>query len=126
MLASLKPTACCLANGLPKAMRSDAYLRAQSNAPCAIPSASAPIETRPPSSVFMNVLKPSPSGPSRWLRGMRASSKTRLAQSEPRIPSFFSPGSSENPAVSRGTTKALMPRAPWSRSVTAVTMNVPA
>lgn len=57
---------------------------------------------------------------------MRASWKTRLPQSEPRMPSFFSPGSSRKPSMSRGTTKALMPREPRLRSVTAVTMKVPA
>jgi len=74
----------------------------------------------------MKVLKPSPSGPSRWSAGIFASSKTRLAQSEPRMPSFSSPFSTRKPFVSRGTTKALMPFAPMPGCVTAVTMNVPA
>ena len=74
----------------------------------------------------MNVLKPSPSGPSRWSEGILASSKTRLAQSEPRMPSFSSPFSTRKPRVVRGTTNALMPLTPIPGCVTAVTMNVPA
>ena len=74
----------------------------------------------------MKVLNPSPSGPSRWSLGIRASWNTRLAQSEPRMPSFFSPGSIVKPLVARGTTKALMPLGPSLGSVTAVQMNVPA
>ena len=57
---------------------------------------------------------------------MRASWKTRLAQSEPRMPSLTSPGSMVKPGVSRGTTKALMPFEPRDLSVTAVAMNTPA
>ena len=91
-----------------------------------MPKLSAPIEMRPPSSVFMKVLKPSPVGPSRWSLGMRASWNTRLPQSEPRMPSLCSPGSRKKPSMPFGTTKALMPLAPMPGVVTAVTMNVPA
>ena len=84
------------------------------------------MEIRPPSRVFMKVAKPSPAGPSRCDRGMRASWKTRLAQSEPRMPSLVSPGSRVKPSMSRGTTKAEIPLDPRERSVTAVTMKTPA
>ena len=47
--------------GLPNCLRSCAYLVAASQAPCAMPSASAAMEIRPPSRICRLLTKPSPS-----------------------------------------------------------------
>ena len=61
--------------GRPNCSRVWAYGMLASRAAWARPTASAPIEIRPPSRILRNVRKPSPCSPSRFAAGMRASSK---------------------------------------------------
>ncbi len=130
--------------GVPNCSRPAVKRSVWSRAPWARPSASAAMPIRPASSVFMKLTNPSPSSPSRFSAGTSASSRISSRVSDARHPilSSFLPartpgvnGSSSGAcptptrsAASRSvvsfvTMKLLMPRAPFSRSVTAVTTN---
>ena len=74
----------------PNCLRCLAYLVAASSAPCAMPSARAAIEMRPPSRIFRLLMKPSPSGPRRFSAGTRQSEKITSEVSLARMPSLFS------------------------------------
>ena len=63
--------------------------------------------------------------PSRFSRGIRQSSNSRVAVSEARIPSLFSTPSSFMPSVPAGTTKDLMPARPALLSTVAQTTTKP-
>mmetsp|Transcript_1151 Transcript_1151/g.3226 ORF Transcript_1151/g.3226 Transcript_1151/m.3226 type:complete len:239 (+) Transcript_1151:88-804(+) len=95
--------------GLPNAWRSAAYVAATSSAACAMPSACAAMPMRPPSSVCMAILKPSPGSPSIAALGTAQSSKMRFAVDDPRIPSLSSGAPTEKPGASRSTRNAEMP-----------------
>ena len=78
--------ACRFAIGLPNWMRSLAYATAASRAAWAMPSACAPIPIRPPSSVFMAILKPSPSSPSSASGGHQAVGEVQRRRARPADP----------------------------------------
>ena len=67
--------ACRFAIGLPNWTRSFAYATAASSAAWAMPNACAETPIRPPSSVAMAILKPSPSSPRSASFGTRQSVK---------------------------------------------------
>ena len=68
------------------------------------------------------ILNPSPSSPSRFAAGTRASSKTSSPVVDPLIPIFGSTRATSNPGVSASTTNAEIPECPWSGSVFANTV----
>jgi hypothetical protein len=74
---------------------------------------------RPPSSVAMATLKPSPSRPIRFLAGTTMSSKNIEQDTAAEMPIFRSAAARWNPGVSVGTRKAEMPLWPAVRSVMA-------
>src|ERR1035438_7963516 len=90
MSASLNPIAWNSLIALPNCLRSLEYFTAASYAPCAIPSPSAAMEMRPPSSTRMASMNPSPSLPSRFSAGTSQSSKISSEVSLARRPSLFS------------------------------------
>ena len=79
------------------------------------PTASAPIEMRPPSRIRRNVLKPLPCSPSRFAAGTRAPSKRSSPVAEACSPSLSSSRPTLKPGVSAGTMNALISAAPSSR-----------
>ena len=85
-----------------------------SSAAWASPTASAPIEIRPPSRILRNVLKPSPCVPSRFAAGIRAPSKRSSPVAEACRPSLSSSRPTLNPGVSAGTMNALISASPLS------------
>jgi hypothetical protein len=68
------------------------------------------------------ILKPSPSSPSRFSAGTRASSNVSSPVVEPAMPSFGSSRATSKPGVSASTTNAEMPEWPASGSVLAKTV----
>ena len=113
--------------GRPNWCRARAYGTAASSAACARPSASAPIEIRPPSRIVRNVRKPLPSSPRRLPAGIRAPSNRSSPVADAWSPSFSSSRPTENPGVSAGTMNALISAAPLAFvPVRAATMYVPA
>ena len=94
---------------------------AHSRDACAIPSACAAMPIRPPSSVVIATLKPSPRLPSRFPFGTRQLSMMRLPVDEARMPSLSSFLPRENPGASVGTKKADRPLCFLSLSVVAMT-----
>ena len=71
-----------------------------------MPSAWAATPMRPPSSVDIAILKPSPSSPSRFSAPTRQSSRNTWVVAEARMPSFFSFAPVRSPQASDGTRKA--------------------
>ena len=96
---------------------------AWSSAPCAMPTAWAPIVTRVWSRVRSAILRPSPGAPTMRSPGMRTLSKSSSRVGLPLMPSLRSFSPNVKPSSDFSTTKALMllPRAP-SGSVTARTV----
>ena len=76
MSATMKATPWNVPIGRPNCSRVCAYGIEASSAPWAMPTASAPIEIRPPSRMRRNVLKPLPCSPSRFAAGIRAPSNS--------------------------------------------------
>ena len=72
---------------------------------------------RPPSSVCMAILKPSPSLPSMFFAGTFISSKNMEHECAALMPIFLSGAARRNPGVSVGTRKAVMPLLPFDLSV---------
>ena len=77
-----------------------------------MPTQLAAMVTRPLSSVFIAILKPSPRSPSSASAGTRTPSKERAAVACPRRPSLPLTSVRPNPGVSVGTRNAETPRAP--------------
>ena len=90
-------------------------------APWAMPTAWAPIVGRLRLSVFMAMVKPSPSSPMRFSTGTRAPSSSTSPVGLPRTPILSSSLPMSRP-MSRSTTKHDTPRLPASGSVLANTM----
>ena len=80
---------------------------------------------RPPSSVFMACLKPTPSSPSRFSAGTRTSSRISSEVSLARMPSLFSCLPACSPFMPFSTMKALMPSVPCPGRVRAITTAIP-
>src|SRR5260221_684654 len=106
--------------GCPNCFRCLAYFVAASSAPCAIPSASAAIEIRPPSRIFRLPINPSPSAPSMFSSGTRQSLKITSEVSLARIPSLFSFLPGLKPGVPFSRINALMPCEFFDLSVPAI------
>src|SRR5579875_48354 len=106
----------------PNCLRPLVYSIAASNAPCAIPTACAPIVGRVWSNVASAVLNPVPGSPMMRSPGMRQFSKYSSVVGEPLMLIFFASGPTENPSSSLCTTNAEIPLAPLSGSVTAITV----
>ena len=85
----------------------------------AMPSACAAMPMRPPSSVLIATLKPSPSLPSDVLRRHAQSSKNMVHECAALMPSFLSGAARMKPGVSVGTRNAVMPLLPAALSVIA-------
>ena len=127
MSATMKATPWNVPIGRPNCSRVWAYGIDASSAAWAIPTASAPIEIRPPSRIRRNVLKPLPRSPSMFAAGTRAPSKISSPVAEACRPILSSSRPTLKPGVSAGTMNALISAAPSSRvPVRAVTMYVPA
>ena len=90
-------------------------------APCAMPTACAPMVGRLRSSVCMAMVKPWPSSPMRCVAGTRTSSSTTSPVGLPRRPILSSCLAMRMPH-SFSTRKHEMPRPPASGSVLAKTM----
>src|SRR6266700_2936737 len=105
----------------PNCLRCLEYLSAASYAPCAIPSPSAAMEMRPPSSTRMASTNPLPSMPSKASSGTQQSSKTSSEVSLARSPSLFSFLPGRNPLAPFSTTNADSPCVCAVLSVTAIT-----
>ena len=86
-----------------------------------MPTASAPMEMRPPSRALIASMNPSPISPSTFADGTRQSSSTSSAVSLTRMPSLFSFFPGRMPGRSISTANAVMPRFWLLRSVTART-----
>ena len=71
-----------------------------------MPSAWPATPVRPPSKVFMEILKPSPYAPKWLVEGMRLESMMRLVVESTRIHNLSSFAPREKPGVSIDTTKA--------------------
>ena len=82
-----------------------------------MPMAWAAIPIRPPSSVPMAILNPSPSWPRRFAAGTSMFSKKMVQEGLAQIPSFSSAFWRMKPGVPVSTTKAVMPLVPFDRSV---------
>src|SRR5581483_781581 len=95
---------------------------AASTAPCAMPTACAPIVGRVWSSVRRAVLNPVPGSPMMRSPGMRQFSKYNSVVGDPLIPSLRSFGPTTKPSSSLWTMKAEMPLAPLSGSLDAITV----
>ncbi len=127
MSATMKATPWKEPIGRPNCSRVWAYGIEASSAPCAMPTASAPIEMRPPSRIRRNSLKPLPCSPSRFAAGTRAPSNSSSPVADACRPSLSSSRPTEKPGVSAGTMNALISADPSSRvPVRAVTTYVPA
>mmetsp|Transcript_8249 Transcript_8249/g.15020 ORF Transcript_8249/g.15020 Transcript_8249/m.15020 type:complete len:216 (-) Transcript_8249:456-1103(-) len=126
IFANICCTICSLAMGLPKALRSTAYLAAQSMAADAIPRAWPAMPMRPASRVVMATLKPWPSAPRRFEAGMTTSSMMRFPVLLARMPSLSSFAPKLNPGASVGTKNAEIPLCFRDLSVVAKTMAVEA
>src|SRR5262252_6263508 len=105
--------------GWPKVLRTAEYSSASSIAPRAIPIAWPAIPIRPPSSVLIAILKPSPSFPRRFFAGTRQSSRKIVQEYAALMPIFLSGGARLKPGASVGMMKAEMPRCPAALSVIA-------
>ncbi len=108
--------------GLPNCLRSLVYAIAASSAPCAIPTACAPMVGRVWSSVCSAVLNPVPGSPMIRSPGMRQFSKYSSVVGEPLMPSLRSLGPTVKPSSSLCTMNAEMPLAPLSGSLDAITV----
>ena len=106
----------------PNWRRWSAYPAASSSALRARPVQAAAMPMRPAPSPESAIRSPSPSSPSRFATGTRASSKTSSAPVVPRMPIFRSLLPTRNPGVSASTTKAVIPSLPLDRSTVAKTM----
>src|ERR1700760_1199353 len=106
----------------PNCLRSLVYAIAASTAPCAMPTAWAPMVGRVWSSVANAVLNPVPGSPMIRSPGMRQFAKYSSVVGEPLMPSFFSLGPTVKPSSSRCTMNAEMPLAPLSGSDDAITV----
>src|SRR5262245_30072043 len=120
--ASMNCTAWKSAMALPNCLRSLTYAIAASSAPCAMPTACAPIVGLVWSRVASAVLKPVPGSPMIRSPGMRQSSKYNSVVGEPLMPILCSLAPTAKPGSSLCTTNAEMPLAPLSGSVTAITV----
>ncbi len=105
--------------GLPKARLALAYASAASKASVAMPTACAAIPMRPPSSVVIAILKPSPSRPSRFSSGTRTSVRKISTVPEALTPSLTWCRERSKPGVEASTRNAEIPRAFFAGSVIA-------
>ena len=121
MSAIRKLTPWCIAIGTSKVTRSFAYSTASSYAAWATPTAPAAVPGRVKSRVFIAILKPSPSSPSRFSAGTTTSVSANAEVSVARWPILSRCFSSWTPGVSMGTTNADIPRWPLLGSVFANT-----
>mmetsp|Transcript_40407 Transcript_40407/g.79070 ORF Transcript_40407/g.79070 Transcript_40407/m.79070 type:complete len:217 (+) Transcript_40407:205-855(+) len=112
---------CRSAMGDPNAFRSSAYAAAQSMDACAMPNACPATPIRPPSSVTIAILNPSPSSPRSWSAETFTSSMMRFAVDDARMPILSSFAPRENPGASVDTTNAEMPLCFFDLSVVANT-----
>ncbi len=90
MSASMNWMAWCWAMGTPKLLRSLAYSTLRSNAARAMPMAWHAMPMRPPSSVAMATLKPSPTLPTTFSSGTSTLSKNTVHEWAAWIPSLWS------------------------------------
>ena len=117
MSASMNCTPWKSLTGLRNCLRSVVYAIAASKAPCAMPTACAPIVGRVWSRLASAVLNPLPGSPMMRSPGMRQFSKYSSVVGEPLMPSLRSLGPTVKPSSSLWTTNAEMPLAPLSGSV---------
>src|ERR1700694_4758352 len=122
MSASMNWTAWKSLISFPNCLRSLVYAIAASSAPCAMPTAWAPIVGRVWSRVARAVLKPVPGSPMIRSPGTRHCSKYSSVVGDPLMPSLRSFGPTVKPSSSLWTMNAEMPLAPLSGSVTAITV----
>src|SRR5260370_15641745 len=106
--------------GRPNCLRCWEYLSAASKALCAVPTESAAMEMRPPSSTRRLSTKPSPGLPSSWVSGTRQSENRTSPVALARMPSLFSFLPTVNPGTPVSSIKADMPCCEAARSVTAM------
>src|SRR5271165_584435 len=104
----------------PNCLRCCEYLRAASNAPCAVPTESAAMEIRPPSKVRRLSTKPSPSLPSNCDCGRRQLLNRTSPVALARMPSLFSFLPTLNPGTPVSRINAEIPCCEAVRSVTAM------
>src|SRR5690349_580691 len=107
---------------LPNCLRSLVYAIDASSAPCAIPTACAPMVGRVWSSVASAVLNPVPGSPMMQSPGIRQFSKYSSVVGDPLMPILCSLGPALKPSSSLCTMNDEMPLAPLSGSVTAMTV----
>ncbi len=121
MSASLNWVAWNSLIALPNCFRWVAWRTAASYAPCAIPTARAAMESRPPSRICRHWMRPLPSAPIRFSDGTRQPSKTTSEVSLALIPSVFSLRPGRKPGMPFSRMKADIPCGPpFDRRVTAM------
>src|SRR6516162_5768433 len=126
MSATLNCSAWNLPISPPNASRSLIYRSDSSTQPCASPTDSAAIATRPSSSVRRNCAYPRPRSPSRFAAGTRHPEKESSRVSEAHQPTFEYFAETVNPGVPDGTRIVEISGLPSSRvPVTAATATNP-